>query len=71
MVIKMHRILQVERPETVRGREGQWKNVEAPVSYKYNECERSVTQKRSLIKHQKIHTGEKPYQRDTRGKAFT
>ena len=46
-------------------------NVEAPVSYECNECERSFTRNRSLIKHQNIHMSEKPYQCDTCGKGFT
>ncbi|XP_048204286.1 zinc finger protein with KRAB and SCAN domains 3-like [Perognathus longimembris pacificus] len=46
-------------------------NIANPASYKCNVCERSFSQNTDLIEHQKIHTGEKPYQYDTCGKGFT
>ncbi|XP_019486757.1 PREDICTED: zinc finger protein with KRAB and SCAN domains 4-like isoform X1 [Hipposideros armiger] len=53
------------KPES---REG---DVEAPESYRCDECERSFTRSRSLLEHQKVHTGEKPYPCDACGKGFT
>ncbi|XP_012321251.2 zinc finger protein with KRAB and SCAN domains 3 isoform X1 [Aotus nancymaae] len=51
--------------------ESQLENVETPMSYKCDECERSFTQNSGLIEHKKIHTGEKPYQCNACGKGFT
>lgn len=74
---KIHSDKSVQDPEhgaswesqgTLESHEG---NVEAPVSYRCDECERSFTRSRSLIEHHKVHTGEKPYPCDACGKGFT
>nr|XP_012807204.1 zinc finger protein with KRAB and SCAN domains 3 [Jaculus jaculus]XP_044988125.1 zinc finger protein with KRAB and SCAN domains 3 [Jaculus jaculus] len=51
--------------------ESQWENIETPVSYQCNHCERSFSRITSLIEHQKVHTGEKPYECQVCGKGFT
>lgn len=51
--------------------ESQWENMETPVSYQCNECERSFSRITSLIEHQKVHTGEKPFECQSCGKGFT
>ena len=51
--------------------ESHWENIETPVSYQCNDCERSFSRITSLIEHQKVHTGEKPFECQTCGKGFT
>ncbi|XP_037374961.1 zinc finger protein with KRAB and SCAN domains 4 [Talpa occidentalis] len=51
--------------------QSQWEDIGAPASHQCNTCGRSFTQNRSLLEHQKIHTGEKPHQCDVCGRGFT
>jgi uncharacterized Zn-finger protein len=38
--------------------------------FKCSYCEKTFTQKGHVLRHERIHTGEKPYKCDTCGKAF-